>query len=258
MKLELMKKHGKNVITLYSIHYIIYLTSSLWMDGTPQPIVSTINSSMVVQPISTPVNPPPQAHLIQIGNWSDIPGPSRPKKKKTTLPVLEEEALVEDKVEVPPYKFNNIPTAMLQRDTYRRTYVNVAPEETLRQFKQVVVVEGIGARLQASAIRKREARSMILEGLKWEAQHKKEVVDLKLSLSNMTRLNKTLSHEQGTATRTLQKQHDDLKQSFQALSEEYGKLTCLNAELNGGLAEEDQNRIMVVDSVNTRMAKDRI
>ena len=33
MKLEMMKKHGKNVITLYSIHYITYLTSSLWVDG---------------------------------------------------------------------------------------------------------------------------------------------------------------------------------------------------------------------------------
>ena len=29
IKLELMKKHGKNVITLYSIHYITYITSSL-------------------------------------------------------------------------------------------------------------------------------------------------------------------------------------------------------------------------------------
>ena len=40
--------------------------------------------------------------------------------------------------------------------------------------------------------------------------------------------------------------------------EEYGKLTCLNAELKGRLAEEDHNRMMVVDSVNTRMAEDRI
>ena len=30
MKLELIKKHGKNAITLYSIPYITYLTSSLW------------------------------------------------------------------------------------------------------------------------------------------------------------------------------------------------------------------------------------
>ena len=48
MKLELMKKHGKNAITLYSIHYITYLTNSLRMGGTPQPILSTINSSTVV------------------------------------------------------------------------------------------------------------------------------------------------------------------------------------------------------------------
>ena len=115
MKLELMKKHKKNAITLYSIHYITYLTSSLRMGRTPQPILSTINSSMMVQPISTPVNPPPQAHLIQIGNRSDIPGPSWPKKRKKTLPVVEEEASVEDKVEVPPYKFSSIPVVMLQR-----------------------------------------------------------------------------------------------------------------------------------------------
>ena len=55
------------------------------------------------------------------------------------------------------------------------------------------MVEDVGARLQASAIREREARSMILEGLKRESQYKKEVVELKLSLSNMTRLNETLS-----------------------------------------------------------------
>ena len=135
MKLELMKKHGKNAITLYSIYYITYLTSSLRMDGTPQPIVLTFNSRTMVQSISTPVNPPRQTHLIQIGNQSDIRGPSWPKKRKTTLPVFEEEATVEDKVEVPPYKFNNIPAVMLQRDTYWQTYVNVAPEETLRQFE---------------------------------------------------------------------------------------------------------------------------
>ena len=64
MKLELMKKHGKNAITLYSIHYITYLTNSLQMGRTPQPILSTTNSSTVAQPISAPVNPPLQAHLI--------------------------------------------------------------------------------------------------------------------------------------------------------------------------------------------------
>ena len=65
MKLEMMKKHGKSVITLYSIHYIIiYLTSSLRVDEALQLPVSTINSSTVVQPTSTPVNPPPTAHLI--------------------------------------------------------------------------------------------------------------------------------------------------------------------------------------------------
>ena len=145
MKLELMKKHGKHAITLYSIPYITYLTSSLWKGGTPQSILSIINSSTVVQPIFTPVNPPPQIHLIQIGHWSDIPGPSRPKKK--TLLVVEEEASVEDKVEVPPYKFSSILAALLQRDTYWRTYVNVAPEETLRQFEQAAVVEDNGAYL---------------------------------------------------------------------------------------------------------------
>ena len=56
-------------------------------------------------------------------------------------------------------------------------------------------MEDVGACLQASAIREREARSMILEGLKRESQYKKEVVELKLSLSNMTRLNETLSKE---------------------------------------------------------------
>ena len=172
MKVELMKKHGKNAITLYSIHYITYLTSFLQTGRTPQPILSTINSSTVVQSISTPKNPPPQAHLIQIGNRRDIPRPSRPKKRKKTLPMVEEEAPVEDKVEVPPYKFNNIPTAMLQRNTYWQTYVNVAPEETLCQFEQATVVEDIGACLQASTIREWEACSMILEGLKREAQHK--------------------------------------------------------------------------------------
>ena len=206
MKLEMMKKHGKNAITLYSIHYITYLTSSLQVDGAPQLHVSTINSSTLVQPTPTPVNPPPQAHLIQVGNRSDIPGPSQPKKRKRTLPTSEEEAPMEDEVEVPPYKFNNILAAMLQRDTYWRTHVNITPEETLRQFEQVAVVEDVGARLQASPIRKREARSMILEGLKRESQYKKEVVDLKLSLSNMTRLNETLSKEQGAAARTFQKQ----------------------------------------------------
>ena len=54
-------------------------------------------------------------------------------------------------------------------------------------------MEDVGACLQASTIREREACSMILEGLKREAQHKKEIVDLKLSLSNMTWLNETLS-----------------------------------------------------------------
>ena len=55
------------------------------------------------------------------------------------------------------------------------------------------MVEDIGAHLQASTITKREAHNMILEGLKREAQHKEEIVDLKLSLSNITWLNKTIS-----------------------------------------------------------------
>ena len=227
------------------------------MDGAPQLHVSTINSSMVVLPALTPVNPLPQAHLIQVGNRNDIPGPSQTKKRKRTLPGPEEEALVEDEVEVPPYKFNNIPAAMLQRDTYWRTYVNIAPKETLRQFEQVVVVEDVGACLQASAIRERKAHSTILEGLKQESQYK-EVVDLKLSLSNMTRLNETLSKEQGAAARTFQKQQDDMKQNFQALSEECGKLSCLNAELKGRLAEADQTHMMVVDPLNTKEIEDCI
>ena len=211
IKLELMKKHGKNVITLYSIHYITYLTSSLRMDGASQLPISTINSSTIVQPTPTPMNPSPTAHLIQVGNRSDILGPSQPKKRKKTTPMPEEEVLVEDEVEIPPYKFNRIPDTMLQRDTYWRTYVNIAPEETLRQFEQLAMVEDVGARLQASTIRKREARSMILEGLKRESQYKKEVVDLKFYLSNMIRLSEILSKEQGAATRTFQKQQDKLK-----------------------------------------------
>ena len=119
--------------------------------------------------------------------------------------MVEEKAPVEEEVEVPPYRFSNIPVEMLQRDTSWRTYVNVEPEETLCQFDQVIVVEDIGARLQASAIRDRDARNMILEGSKLEAQHKKEIVDLKLPLSNMMRLNETISQEQGIAACTLTK-----------------------------------------------------
>ena len=205
IKLELMKKHGKNVITLYSIHYITYITNSLRVDGTSQLPVSTINSSTIVRPAPTPVNPLPTAHLIQVGNRSDILGPSQPKKQKRTVPVPEAKIMEEDEVEISPYKFNHVPDTMLQRDTYWWTYVNIAPEETLRQFEQVAVVEDVGAHLQASAIREREARSMILEGLKRESQYKKEVVELKLSLSNMTRLNEILSKEQGAAAKTFQK-----------------------------------------------------
>ena len=170
-----MKKHGKNVITLYSIHYITYLTSSLRVDGALQLPVSTINSSTVVQPTPTPVNTIPTAHFIQVGNRSDVPGPSQPKKRKRTTLVPEEEVPVEDEVEIPPSKFNHIPDTILQRDTYWRIYVNIAPEETLRQFEQVAVVEDVEARLQASAIREREARSMILEGLKRESQYKRRL-----------------------------------------------------------------------------------
>ena len=151
-----MKKHGKNAITLYSIPYIFYLTSTLRQIGTPQSILSTINCSTMIQPISTLVNPPTQAHLIQIGHRSDIPGPSRPRKQKQTLPIVEEEASVEE-VEVPPYRFSSIPTALLQRDTYWRTYVNIEPEEMFCQFEQARMVEDIGALLQASAIREKEA-----------------------------------------------------------------------------------------------------
>ena len=228
------------------------------MDEAFQLPISTINSSIVVQPASTPVNPLPTAHLIQEGNRSDIPGPSQPKKRKRVAPVLEEEVLEEDAVEIPPYKFSHIPDTMLQRDTYWRTYIHVAPEETLRQFEQAAAVKDVGARLQASAIREREARSMILEGMKRESQYKKEVVELKLSLSNMTRLNETLSKEQGAAAKTFQKQQDELKQNFQAISEECGKLSGLNAELKKRLAEADQTQAMVIDLVNTKEAEDRI
>ena len=81
---------------------------------------------------------------------------------------------------------------------------------------------------------------MILEGMKRESQYKKEVVELKLSLSNMTRLNETLSKEQGAAAKTFQKQQDELKQNFQTVSEECGKLSGLNAELKKRLAEADE------------------
>ena len=163
IKLELMKKHGKGVLTLYSIPYIIYLTSPSRVEGESQLPVSTINSSTVVQPAPTPANPPPTTHLIQVGDRSDIPGPSQPKKQKRVAPVPEEEVLEEDAVEIPPYKFSHIPDTMLQRDTYWWTYINVVPEETLRQFEQAAAVQDVGARLQASAIREREARSMILK-----------------------------------------------------------------------------------------------
>ena len=99
---------------------------------------------------------------------------------------------------------------------------------------------------------------MILEGLKRESQYKKEVVNLKLSLSNITRLNETLSKEQGAAARTFQKQQDELKQNFQALSEKCGKLSGLNAELRERLAEADQTQMMVIDPVSTKEAEDRI
>ena len=56
----------------------------------------------------------------------------------------------------------------------------------------------------------------------------------------MTRLNETLSKEQGAAAKTFQKQQDELKQNFQAVSEECGKLSGLNAELRKWLAEADQ------------------
>ena len=99
---------------------------------------------------------------------------------------------------------------------------------------------------------------MILEGMKRESQYKKEVVELKLSLSNMTRLNETLSKEQGAAAKTFQKQQDELKQNFQAVSEECGKLLGLNVELKKQLAEADEAQAMVIDSVNTKEVEDRL
>ena len=118
IKLELMKKHGKGVLTLYNIPYITYLTSPSWEEAESQLPVSTINSSTVVQLVPTPVNPPPTTHLIQEGNRSDIPGPSQPKKRKRANPMPEEEVLEEDEVEIPPYKFSHIPDTMLQQDSY--------------------------------------------------------------------------------------------------------------------------------------------
>ena len=168
----------------------------------------------------------------------------------------EEEVLAEEEVEISPYKFSHIPKTMLQRDSYWRTYLNVAPEGTLSQFEQAVAVQDVGACLQASAIREREARSMILEGMKRESQYKKGVVELKLSLSNMTRLNETLSKEQGTEAKTFQKKQDELKQNFQAVSEECGKLSGLNAELKKKLDEADQTQAMVIDSGSTKEAED--
>ena len=109
----------------------------------------------MVQSELTSGNPPTQAHLIQVGHWSDISGPSQPKKRKQALPSVEaEEAEV---FEVPPYRFNNVPSILLQRDAYWRSYVKVEPEETLHLFEQVAIVDDIGARLQATAIREREA-----------------------------------------------------------------------------------------------------
>ena len=79
---------------------------------------------------------------------------------------------------------------------------------------------------------------------------------MKLSLSNMTRLNETLSKEQGAAAKTFQKQQDELKQNFQAVSEECGKLSGLNVELKKRLAEADEAQAMVIDSVNTKEVED--
>ena len=169
----------------------------------------------------------------------------------------EEEVLAKEEVEIPPYKFSHIPKTMLQRDSYWRTYLNVAPEETLSQFEQAAAMQDVGARLQASAIREREAQGMILEGMKRESQYK-EVVELKLSLSNMTRLNETLSKEQGAKAKAFQKKQDELKQNFQAVSEECGKLSGLNAELKKRLDEADQTQAMVIDSGSTKEAEDRL
>ena len=253
MKLEMMKKHGRSSITFYSIPYITYLTSSSRQDHAPGPNVSTINSCTVVQSELTPGNPPVQAHLIQVGHWSDIPGPFRPKKRKQALPNVEaEEAEV---FEIPPYRFNNVPSTLLQQDAYWRSYVKVEPEETLRLFEQAAMVDDIGARLQATAIREREARCMILEGLKREAQHKKEIVELKISLSNLTKLNETISQEQGKVNYTLQSQHEKLKTSFQKLMEEHEKFVRLHATLNEQLAEAS-SRVDLVEVVPSQPVED--
>ena len=58
--------------------------------------------------------------------------------------------------------------------------------------------------------------------------------------------------------RTFQKQQDELKQNFQAVLEECGKLSGLNAELRKRLAKADQTQAMVIDPVSTKEAEDRI
>ena len=58
--------------------------------------------------------------------------------------------------------------------------------------------------------------------------------------------------------RTFQKQQDELKQNFQVVFDECGKLLGLNAQLRTQLAEVAQTQAMVIDSVNTKEAQDRI
>ena len=111
MKLEMMKKHGRSSITFYNIPYITYLTSSSRQHHAPGPNASMINSCTVVQSELTPGNPPAQAHLIQVGHWSDIPGPSRSKKQKQALSSVEAEET--EVFEVPPYRFNSVLSTLL-------------------------------------------------------------------------------------------------------------------------------------------------
>ena len=96
---------------------------------------------------------------------------------------------------------------------------------------------------------------MILDGLKREAQHKKEIVELKISLLNMTKLNETISQEQGKVNLTLQSQHEKLKTSFQKLTEEHEKLVCLHAALNEQLAKAS-SRVDPVEVVPSQPAED--
>ena len=83
---------------------------------------------------------------------------------------------------------------------------------------------------------------MLKEEMKKEAQHKKELADLKLSLSNMMQLNETISKEQGSMNTNLQNQHEKLKKNSQVMSKEQGRLKGLNEQLKQQLAEMTKSK----------------